>query len=171
MSSLLAPPAPSPTLLPALLPSQRSMAFTEHRDLVLKSPGLNIGSHVIIHQAETIWIQEQPFTSYRDAWYLVYDIENIVTRSACAADLVTQKIRSLNASAKSAEEISNILKKDVIHLGLNKKNATELRATLNGYIKTVSFTIHFHRSSYHKLLNLVNKVKQTKLDKHVVWNG
>ena len=94
-----------------------------------------------------------------------------MTRSACAADLVAQKIRSLDASAKSAEEISNMLKKDVVHLGLNKKSAKELRATLDGYVKAISFTIHFCRSSYHKLLNLVNRVKRTKLDKQVVWNG
>ena len=81
-----------------------------------------------------------------------------MTRSACAADLVAQKIRSLDASAKSAEEISNMLKKDVVHLGLNKKSAKELRAALDGYVKAVSFTIHFRRSSYHKLLNLVNRV-------------
>ena len=92
-------------------------------------------------------------------------------RGACATDLVAQKIRSLNISAKSAEEISNMLKKDIVHLGLNKKSAKELRAALDGYVKAVSFTIHFRRSSYHKLLNLVNKVKRTKLDKQVVWNG
>ena len=61
------------------------------------------------------------------------------------------------------EEISNILKKDVVHLGLNKKSAKELRATLDGYIKAVSFTINFHCSSYHTLLNLVNRVKKRNL--------
>ena len=86
-------------------------------------------------------------------------------RGACAADLVAQKIRSLDTSAKSAEEISNMLKKDIVHLGLNKKSSKELRAALAGYIKAVSFTIHFCYSSYHKLLNLVNRVKRTKLDK------
>ena len=94
-----------------------------------------------------------------------------MTRGAYAADLVAQKIRLLDASAKSAKEISNMLKKDVVHLGLNKKSAKELRAALDGYVKAVSFTIHFRRSSYHKLLNLVNRVKRTKLDKQVVWNG
>ena len=37
-------------------------------------------------------------------------------RGACTADLVSQKIRMLDALAKSAEEISNMLKKDVVHL-------------------------------------------------------
>ena len=91
-----------------------------------------------------------------------------MTRGARAADLVAQKIRSLDAPAKSAEEISNMLKKDVVHLGLNKKSAKELRAALDGYVKAVSFTLHFRRSSYHKLLNLVNRVKRTKLNKQVV---
>ena len=123
------------------------------------------------HQAETIWIQEQPFISYRDTWRWIYSIENIVTRGAFAVDLVAQKIRLLDVLVKSAEEISNILKKNVIHLGLNKKSAKKLRAALNGYVKVVNFTIHFYRSSYHKLLNLVNRVKKMKLDEQVVWNG
>ena len=92
-------------------------------------------------------------------------------RGTCAIDLVAQTIRSLNASAKSVEEISNMLKKDVVHLGLNKKSAKELRAALDGYIKAISLTIYFRHSSYHKLLNLVNKVKRTKLDEQVIWNG
>ena len=86
----------------------------------------------------------------------------------CIADLVAQKIRSLDASAKSVEEISNMLKKDVVYLDLNKKNAKELRAALDGYVKTVSFIIHFRRFSYYKLLNPVNRVKRTKLNKQVV---
>lgn len=93
---------------------------------MLGSPGLNAESHVRIHQAETIWIQEQPFILYKNAWRWVYGIENIVTRGACAADLVAQKIRLRNASAKSMEKISNMLKKDLVYLGLNKKNAKKL---------------------------------------------
>lgn len=94
-----------------------------------------------------------------------------MTRNTSAADLVAQKIRSLNASAKSTEEISNMLKKDLVHLGLNKKNAKDLQAALDGYIKAVSFTLHFRHSLYHNLLNLVNRVKRTKLNAHSVWNG
>ena len=101
---------------------------------------------------------------------MVYGIENMVTCGACTADFVAQKIRSLDASTKFAEEISNMLKKNVVHLGLNKKSTKELRAALDGYVKAISFTIHFRRSSYHKLLNLVNRIKRTKLNKHVIWN-
>ena len=61
-------------------------------------------------------------------------------RAAYAADLVAQKIRLLDALAKSLEEISNMLKKNFIHLGLNKKNAKELQAGLNGYIKAISLS-------------------------------
>ena len=132
---------------------------------MLRSPGLNTGSHVTTHQAKRNWIHEQPFTLYGNAWRWVYSIANKVIRGAFAIHLVAQKIRSLNALSKSAEEISNMLKKDVVHLGLNKKNIKELRAVLDGYIKAVSFTIHFHCFSFHKLLNLFNKVK---FDKHVV---
>ena len=81
-----------------------------------------------------------------------------MTRSACTADFIFQKIRSLSTSVKSLEEIPNMLKKDIIHLDLNKKSAKELRAGLDGYIKAVSFTICFYHFSYHKLLNLVNRV-------------
>ena len=91
-----------------------------------------------------------------------------MTCGACVVDLVAQKIRSLDASAKSVEEISNMLKKDVVHLSLNKKSAKELQAALDGYVKAVSFTIHFRCSLYYKLLNLVNRVKRTKLDEQVV---
>ena len=171
MSSLLAFSVPSPAPSLATSSSQRFVTFTEHRDLVLRSPGLNAGSHVRTNQAETIWIKEQPFTLYGDTWRWVYGIENIVTRNACAADLVAHKIKSLDALVKFTEEISNMLKKNIVHLGLNKKSAKELRATLDGYVKAVSFTIHFRCSSYHTLLNLVNRVKRTKLDEQVVWNG
>ena len=179
MSSLLAPftplPAPLPSPSPALSPSQRFVAFTEafteHQDLVLGSPSLNAGSHVTTHQAKTIWIQEQQFTSYGDTWHWVYSIKNIVTRGTCAANLVAQKIRLLDALVKSVEEISNMLKKYVVHLGLNKKSVKELQATLGRYVKAVSFTIHFRCFSYYKLLNLINRVKRTKLDKQVIWNG
>lgn len=94
-----------------------------------------------------------------------------MTYTIYIADLVSQKIRLLNALVKLLEEISNMLKKNFIHLGLNKKNIKKLRAGLDKYIKTVSFTICFYYYSYHKLLNLVNCINQTKLDKHVVCNG
>ena len=132
---------------------------------MLGSPGFNAGSHLITHQAETIWIQKQPFISYGDAWRWGYGIKNIVTCATCAADLIAKKIRLLDTLAKSVEEISNMLKKDIVHLDLNKKSAKELQAALNGYVKTVSFTIHFRHFFYYKLLNLVNRVKSTKLDK------
>lgn len=73
--------------------------------------------------------------------------------------------------AKFIIEISNMLKKDFICLGLKKKNAKKLQAVLDEYIKVVGFTIHFCCFSYYKLLNLVNRVIQIKLDKHDAWNG
>ena len=53
------------SIVPATLPITSStptafkltmapVAFTEHRDLVLETPGLNVGSHVKIHVAKTI---------------------------------------------------------------------------------------------------------------------
>ncbi len=63
-----------------------------------------------------------------------------------------QKIRSLDAMAKSSEEISEMLKKNFIHLGLEKKESKDLRANLDGYIKAVSFTILFVNTKF-SLLN------------------
>ena len=77
-------------------------------------------------------------------------------------------MRLFDVLAKSLKEISNMLKKNLVYLGLNKKNAKKLRVGLNGYIKMISFIIYFRCFSHYKLLNLVNRVKQTKLEKHVV---
>lgn len=85
-------------------------------------------------------------------------------RRASTTNLVAQKIRLLNALAKSVKEIFNMLQKDLIYLGLNKKNSKKLRAAFDGYIKAISFTIYFHHFLNYKLLNLVNRVKQTKLN-------
>ena len=139
-------PVTSPVTSPAPTPSKlivAPVAFTDHRDLVLGTPGLNAGSHVTTHAAETIWVHEQPFTLWQEAWKWVYQIQNLETPKAFANDLVGQKIRSLNALAMSSEEISDILKKDFVHLGLDKKETKELRAGLNGYIKAVSNVLPF----------------------------
>ena len=136
----------SPITSPAPTPSKlivAPVAFTDHRNMVLGTPGLNAGSHVTTHAAETIWVHEQPFTLWQEAWKWVYQIQNLETRKACANDLVGQKIRSLDASAKSSEEISDMLKKDFVHLGLDKKKSKELQAGLDGYIKAVSVVLLF----------------------------
>ena len=88
MSSLLALPALLPTPSPASSPFQWSVAFTEQQDLALGSPGLNTGCHMTIQQAKKIWIQEQLFILYGNAWRWIYGIENIVTRGACATNLI-----------------------------------------------------------------------------------
>ena len=97
-------------------------------------------------------------------------MKNIIIHGACIINLVSQKIRMLNTLANSLEEISNMLKKDFIYLSLKIKGVKKLWADFNGYKKAVSFTIHFRCFSYHKLLNLVNKVNQTKLNKYIVCN-
>ena len=132
--------SPAPTLSKLIV---AQVVFTDHRDLVLRTLGLNASSHVTTHSAETIWVYEQPFTLWQEAWKWVYQIQNLETRKACANDLVGQKIRSLNASAKCSEEISDMLKKDFVHLGLDKKESKELRAGLDGYIKAVSVVFLF----------------------------
>ena len=42
-------------------------AFTEHKNLVLRTLGLAIDSHVITNNAQTIWIYEQAFVFWLDA--------------------------------------------------------------------------------------------------------
>ena len=76
-------------------------------------------------------------------WKWVYKIQNLETRKTYANDLVGQKIRSLNALAKSLEEILNMLKKDFVHLSLDKKETKELQAGFDGYIKAVSVILPF----------------------------
>lgn len=90
--------------------------------------------------------------------------------SAYAANLVSQKIRVLDILVKSLEKISYMLKKVFVYLDLNKKSAKKLQTSLDRYIKVISFTICFRHSFYHKLLNLVNRINQIKLNKHIVWN-
>ena len=60
-----------------------------------------------------------------------------------AANLVFQKKNLLNILAKSLEKISNILKKNFLYFGLNKKNIRKLQIGFKKYIKVVSFTIYF----------------------------
>lgn len=108
---------------------------------------------------------------YKNAWHWVYGIKNIVMESIGIVVLVFQKIRLLDVLTKFVEKISNMFKKDYVYLGLNKKSAKKLQAGFDEYIKAVNFTIYFCCSSYHKLLNLINRVKWTKLDKHIIYNG
>ena len=72
----------------------------------------------------------------------MYQIQAVDTQRVCVNNLVAQKFRSLDAMAKLSEKISAILKKDFVHLGLEKKESKELQASLVGYIKVVSFTIY-----------------------------
>ncbi len=135
-SPVTSPAAPSKSLSKVIV---APAAFTEHRNLVLGTPGLATSSHVTTDSAISIWVHEQPFSSWIEAWKWVYQIKNLDTRKACAVDLVSQKIRSLNAATKSAEEISSMLQKDFVHLGLEKKESSSLRANLDGFIKAVSY--------------------------------
>lgn len=44
--------------------------------------------------------------------------------------------------AKLSKKTSEILKKYFIHLSLNKKKSIEMQASLENYIKAVSFTLY-----------------------------
>lgn len=139
MSPVTPPAAPPAAVVSTLF---APAAFIEHKNLVLGTPGLATGSHVTTDSALTIWIHDQPFTSWGEAWKWIYQIGNEEARKGCAVDLVQQKIRSLDAAAKDAEEIWGLLKKDFGHIGLGKKESASLRANLDGYIKAVSYP-HF----------------------------
>ena len=49
-----------------------------------------------------------------------------MTRGACTVDLVAQKIRLLDALTNSVEEMPNMLKKNIVYLGLKRKSVKEL---------------------------------------------
>lgn len=50
-----------------------------------------------------------------------------------------KKIRSLNAEAKTAKEISGLLKKDFVYCGLEKKDASGFPDSLTGFIKAIRY--------------------------------
>ncbi len=106
ISPLASPAAPSRAISKLIV---TPMTFTEYWDLVLRTPGLANGSHVTTNHAETIWVHEQAFTSWSEAWKWVYHIQNVETRRACVVDLMSQKIRALNVATTSVAEISNML--------------------------------------------------------------
>ena len=60
-------------------------------------------------------------------------------RKAYSINLIQQKIRSLNAEAKMAKEISDLIKKNYVYLRLEKKDATALQDSLAGYIKAICY--------------------------------
>lgn len=49
----------------------------------------------------------------------------------CATSLISKKIGLLNTLIKLLKEISNMLKKDFVYLGLNKKSIKELQISLD----------------------------------------
>ncbi len=69
ISPLASPATPSGAISKLMV---APTAFTEHRDLVLGTPGLATGSHVTTDHAETIWVHEQAFMSWSEAWKWVY---------------------------------------------------------------------------------------------------
>lgn len=57
-------------------------------------------------------------------------------RKKCAIDLVGQKIRMENASAKTFKQIDKLIKRDWQYLGLDKSKKISMQNKLLGYIKT-----------------------------------
>ena len=78
----------------------------------------------------------------------VYQIQNLETQKTCANELVSQIIRVLYMSAIFLEKILDMLKKHIVHLGLDKKKTKELQISLIGFIKAVSFIIYFRCFSF-----------------------
>ena len=60
--SPVTPPATPPAAVISMLFA--SAAFIEHKNLVLETLDLAIGSHVTTDSVLTIWIHDQPFTSW-----------------------------------------------------------------------------------------------------------
>lgn len=53
--------------------------------------------------------------------------------------LFLKKIIILNIATKFAKKISNIIQKDLVYLGLEKKEFSFLQTNFNGFIMTVSY--------------------------------
>ncbi len=128
-ASPLAPvpvPAPIPTPSPALQPgptaSPTALAihehhtFHEHHDIILGSPSLKSGSTVSTNNAQTIWVQDQPFVDWTSAWTWVRSLECETTCKACSIDLVRQKIKMENTFAKSSKQVDKLIKQDWAHM-------------------------------------------------------
>ena len=65
----------------------------------------------------------------------MYTIECLVTCKECVIDLVSQKIRMENASAKISEQIDELIKQDWQYLGFDKSEKKSMWNGLLGYIK------------------------------------
>lgn len=92
------------------------LTWTENQNLKIGHSATALGSYVTTNNANTIWVQDQPFADWGSAWAWVNQIDCPVTRKGCAIDLVCQKIRLENASAKSSGEIDELIKRDWITL-------------------------------------------------------
>ncbi len=64
MSTAISPVTSSALALSKVIAPE---AFTEHKNLVLGTPGLATGSYVTTNNAQTIWIHDQTFASWSDA--------------------------------------------------------------------------------------------------------
>ena len=65
----------------------------------------------------------------------MYAIKCPVIRKRCAIDLVGQKIRMKNTSAKTSAQIDKLIKRDWQHLGFDKSEKKSMRDGLSGYVK------------------------------------
>ena len=126
------PPAPQP---PAPIASAIALAFHEHHNVILGTPTLQFSGYVNTHFASTIWVQDQVFGNWQSAWTWVYAIKSLVTRKRCVIDLVGQKIRMENASAKIFVQIDELIKRDWQHLGFDKSEKKSMQNGLSGYVK------------------------------------
>ena len=65
----------------------------------------------------------------------MYAIECLVTRKGCTINLVGQKFRMENASAKTSEQIDKLIKRDWQYLGLDISEKKSMQDGLLGYVK------------------------------------
>lgn len=75
-------------------------------------------------------------------------------------------MRFLDIMAKLLNEISKILKKKFIYLGLEKKKLKELQINLERYIKVISYIIYLY---YIQPTKNINKIDETKVIKSTIY--
>ncbi len=86
--------------------------FHKYHDIILKIDLLKSASTMSTNNTQTIWVQDQPFIDWINAWTWVHSIKYKITYKSCSINLVHQKIRIENAFTKSSKQIDKLIKQD-----------------------------------------------------------
>ncbi len=111
-------------------------------------------SNVIYIYVNTIWVQDQAFTSWKEAWEWIQEIQDKVTRYRCAVDLTSQLIENLNVQSRTAIEVDKLLNKDCDHLEISQEEKKTLCKGLWPYVKA-------GKASSKRCVSCLKRIEQT----------